>query len=255
VSISRRGRSPSSLRHPTGSPAFAHPSDDERAEQARLAAIGRVAAGVAHDFNNIVTVIGVCARLLEDQEGLDDTGRQQVDHIRREADRAASLVWQILDFAHRGPITRTAVDLDRFFDDFLPVLGQAVPAGITLTFCADDADHRVSADAVRLEQILSNLATNACDAMPTSGRIDIALTRADGRIRIDVADTGTGIAPDVLPRIFEPFFSTNRAVHRTGLGLAQVDDLVAEHDGTVEVTSSVGAGTTFTVWLPALLSP
>ncbi len=255
MSPTQRGRRAPSLRHPTGPPALVRRPDEDPAEQARLAAIGRMAAGVAHDFNNIVTVISVCARLLDDQEGLDENGRQQVGHIRREADRAASLVWQILDFAHRGPVTRTAVDLDRFFDDFLPVLRQALPAGITITFSSDDEDHRVSADPGRLEQIVSNLATNACDAMPTTGHIDISVCRAGQQIGIEVADTGAGIPPDVLPRIFEPFFSTKGAVLRTGLGLAQVRDLVAEHDGTVDVRSTVGAGTTFIVWLPALTSP
>ena len=235
----------------TGPPAAVRIPDEEPAEQARLAAIGRMAAGVAHDFNNIVTVITVCAGLLERQDGLDASGREQVAHIRREADRAAALIWQILDFAHRGPIARTPVDLDRFFADFLPVLRRTQPVGITVTFSKDDADHRVVADPGRLEQILSNLATNACDAMPTTGRIDISLARERERVRIDVTDTGAGIAPEVLPRIFEPFFSTKGAAHRTGLGLAQVQDLVAEHDGTVEVTSTAGIGTTFTVWLPA----
>ena len=251
----RRGWVSSSLRRPTGPSAATRLPDEDVVEQARLAAIGRTAAGVAHDFNNIVTVISVCARLLEDQAGLDENGRRQVRHIRREAERAASLIWQILDFAHRGPITRTPVDLDRFFADFVAVLRQAQPPGIAVAFSRDDADHRVLADAGRLEQILSNLATNACDAMPAVGLIDILLTRAGERIRIDVADTGTGIPSDVLPRIFEPFFSTKQALHGTGLGLAQVKDLVAEHDGSVEVTSTVGAGTTFTVWLPALPSP
>ena len=211
-----------------------------------------MAAGVAHDFNNIVTVISVCAGLLESQDGLDETGREQVGHIRREADRAASLVWQILDFAHYGPIAPTPVDLDRFFADFLPVLRRAQPSGITIAFSADGAAHRVSADAGRLEQVLSNLAGNASDAMAATGRIDVTLTREGDRIRIDVADTGGGIPPEVLPKIFEPFFSTKLAARGTGLGLAQVRSLVAQHDGRVDVKSVVGAGTTFTLWLPAV---
>lgn len=255
MSTMRRGQSASSLRRSTWPLALVPVPEEDLAEQARLAAVGRVAAGVAHDFNNIVTVISVCGRLLETQDGLDANGREQVAHIRREADRAAALVWQILDFAHCGPIARVPVDLDRFLADFLPVLRLAQPVGISMAFSRDDADHVVMADAGRLEQILSNLATNACDAMPTTGRIEISLTGDAGRVRIDVADTGTGIPLEVLPRIFEPFFSTKRAVHGTGLGLAQVQSLVTQHEGEIDVNSTVGAGTTFTVWLPALPSP
>ena len=240
----------------------------ERAQhQDRLAAIGRLAAGVAHDFNNIVTVISVCAQLLQSQDGLDENGREQLGHIRREAERAASLIWQILDFAHRGPITRTPVDLDRFFVDFVPVLRRVQPARISIAFSSDTAEHRAMADAGRLEQILSNLAANACDAIPADGHIEIALSRenvacetsapvpgmAPGAwIRIGFADTGTGIAPELLPRIFEPFFSTRLPGHGTGLGLAQVYGLVSQHGGHIDVSSTVGEGTTVSFWIPAL---
>ena len=230
--------------------------------QDRLAAIGQVAAGVAHDFNNIVTVISLCAQLLESQRGLDELGREQLADIRREAERGASMAWQILDFAHHGPINRVPVDLDDLFADLLPVLRRTQPARISIDVHADRAEHRVSGDAVRLEQIVCNLAANACDAMPTGGRLDITLGRADVAparawargpwVRVSFRDSGDGIAPEVLPRVLEPFFTTKPPGHGTGLGLAQVDALVTQHDGHVHVRSTPGDGTTVDVWLPAL---
>jgi signal transduction histidine kinase len=236
-------------------------------QQERLAAIGRVAAGVAHDFNNVVADISLSAQILESQPGLDRTGRDQVSHIRREADRAAAMVWQILDFAHRGPIDRTAVDLDHFLVDLLASIRLTQPPRLPIDFRADDADHRVLADPGRLEQVVANLVANANDAMPGDGRIDIDLSRvqvvsrhhvpvpgmaAGEWIRVDVSDTGVGIPSEVLPRMFEPFFSTKSPGHGTGLGLAQVNGLMTQHDGHVHATSAVGVGTTVTLWIPAL---
>lgn len=246
-----------------------HRSEELRGQaeqQNRLAAIGQLAAGVAHDFNNIVSAISVSAQLLESQPGLDQKGREQVGHIRREAERGASMIWQILDFAHRGPIARAPVDLDQFFAD-LPLLRQTRPGEVSIRFQADSAEHQVMGDVGRLEQIMTNLATNASDAIPAAGRIDITLSREDVTcepgspvpgmvpgpwVRIAFSDTGTGIPPDVLPRIFEPFFSTKPSGHGTGLGLAQVYGLVSQHDGHIDVTSTPGQGTTATMWIPAV---
>jgi len=239
---------------------------ERAAAQDRLAAIGRLAAGVAHDFNNIVTVISVCAELLDTQAGLDAAGREQVAHIRREAETAAGMVWQILDFAQRGPIERAPVDVDRMLAECLPVLRRAVPPQVSVTVDSDGAPHQVSGDAGRLEQVLSNLVNNAADAIPRAGRIEITVAghavtsesqapiagMALGRwVRIAVADDGDGIPPEVLPRIFEPFFSTKPTGRGTGLGLAQVYGLVAQHCGHVQASSVVGEGTTVEVWLPA----
>ena len=242
-------------------------SPDLLQQQERLAAIGRVAAGVAHDFNNVVSDISLSAQILELQPGLDPTGRAQVSHIRREADRAAAMVWQILDFAHHGPIDRTAVDLHHLLSDLLASIRLTQPPRLPIGFRADNADHRVLADPGRIEQVVTNLVANANDAMGGDGRIDINLSReqvvsrhhvpvpgmaARDWIRVDVSDTGVGIPPQVLPRIFEPFFSTKPAGQGTGLGLAQVNGLMTQHDGHVHATSTVGVGTTVTLWFPAL---
>ncbi len=225
------------------------------ATQDRLAAIGRVAAGVAHDMNNVLTVITLCTELLAAQPELDEAGHQRLDQIRRETQRGASMVWQILDFAHGGPMAATPIDLDAFIGELVPVLRHTQAPEVSITFDADDAPHVVMGDAARLEQILSNLATNAADAIAGPGRIDITLESEAGWVRVTFSDTGAGIPPTVLPQIFEPFFSTKPAGHGTGLGLAQVQSLVSQHGGRVAVWSVLGEGTTVEIWIPALGDP
>lgn len=251
----RRGRSLATARVVPPSPgplAGAAPG----ATDERLAAIGRVAAGVAHDLNNVLTVITLCTELLAAQAELDEAGHQRLDQIRRETQRGASMVWQILDFAHRGPMAQTPVDLDAFIGELVPVLQHMQAPEVSITFDADDAPHVVMGDAARLEQILSNLATNAADAIAGPGRIDITLESPEERwVRVRFSDTGAGIPPEVLPQIFEPFFSTKPPGRGTGLGLAQVQDLVFHHGGRVTVWSVLGEGTTVEIWIPALGGP
>jgi signal transduction histidine kinase len=211
-----------------------------------------VAAGVAHDLNNVLTVITLCTELLAAQAELDEAGHLQLDQIRRESQRGASMVWQILDFAQRGPMARAPVDLDAFLGELVPVLRRTQVPGVSITFHADDAPHLVMGDAARLEQILSNLATNAADAIAGPGRIEIRLEAPEeGWVCVAFSDTGAGIPPTVLPQIFEPFFSTKPPGHGTGLGLAQVQSLVSQHGGRVAVSSVLGEGTTVEIWIPA----
>lgn len=232
-------------------------------ENERLAALGRVAAGVAHDFNNILTVVTLCANILDSQYEFDDRGREQLALIQRETERGASMVWQILDFAQRDPIVLAPVDLDAFFAELLPVFRRTHRPEVAVTFRTDGAPHWVMGDGARLEQSMINLATNSMDAIPDAGAIDIALDRVgrrEGRaagpwIRITLSDTGAGIPPEVLPRIFEPFFSTKPHGHGTGLGLAQVQSLVAQHHGDIDVTSVPVQGTTVEIWIPAIARP
>jgi two-component system cell cycle sensor histidine kinase/response regulator CckA len=226
------------------------------ATQERLADIGRVAAGMAHDFSNILTVIALCTDLLGAQSELDEAGREQLRLIRRETERGASMIWQILDYAQRGPMARAPVDLAVLIEELVPVLRRTQAPEVSITFHADDARHLVMGDAARLDQILSNLATNAADAISGTGRIDIGLDSPEvGWVRVTFSDTGAGIPPEVLPQIFEPFFSTKPPGHGTGLGLSQVQSLISQHGGRVTVSTVLGEGTEVEIWIPALGQP
>ncbi|MGQ0520562.1 MAG: ATP-binding protein [Actinomycetota bacterium] len=238
--------------------------------QDRLAAIGQFAAGMAHDFNNLVTVIRLHAELLGRRPGLDADTLREVAQIREQAEQAAAMVWQVLEFAHRDPITRAVVDLDPFCRELLPVLRRLCPPAVDVRLGTDGGDHRVLGDTGRLQQVLLNLATNARDAMPDGGRLDLTLSRVEVEpgpatplpgmtlgpwVRVGVSDTGSGIPPEAVSRVFEPFFSTKEPGRGTGLGLAQVYGLVLQHEGRVDLQTVVGRGTTVTVWLPAAPDP
>jgi len=226
----------------------------------RLAAAGQLAAGVAHDLNNVVTVVKVYAELLAAGSPLDDVGRDRLDAIRTQADRAVSLAWQVLDTARRQPPELVDVRVVPFVAEFADVVRRLLPAGVSLDVRAGGADQVVRADPSRLHQILTNLVANAVQAVADEGRVTIGVSSSDGPgggdlgpalVRIDVADTGPGIAPDVLPRVFEPFFSTKPPGRGSGLGLTQVRALVAEHGGHAAITSTPGDGTVVSLWLPA----
>lgn len=238
-----------------------HEEAQERVNrQERLATMGQLAAGVAHDFNNIVSTIGLYADLVGSHHGLDAPSRDHLGIIQDQTERAKSLVWQVLDFVQGRPIVRTEIDLAAFFTDFLRVLRRQVPSGISIALHHDSEPYPAHVDPARMQQIVMNLVTNACDAMSGAGTLTITLSRrpADAGvpglsgpgIQIQISDTGSGFATGVLERALEPFFTTKAADEGTGLGLAQVQSLVSQHDGHLAIDSVLGEGTTVTVWLP-----
>jgi PAS domain S-box-containing protein len=244
-----------------------HEQADQRSnQQDRLAAVGQLAAGVAHDFNNIVSAVGLYAELLDTGQSLDNAGREHLAAIRQQVERATSLIWQILDFAHRSPIEWGEVNLATFLGRLLPVMQRTFPDEVVVTLHQDEGPHLVRGDSTRLQQIFMNLATNARDAMGVRGQLRITLSRAgprggagvppgpahDAWVLVEVVDTGPGMSPEVLGRLFEPFFTTKAVGEGTGLGMAQVHGLVGQHGGQIEVESSVGAGTKVSIWLPAI---
>ena len=233
-------------------------------QQERLAAVGQLAAGVAHDFNNIVSAVSLYTELLEWRQHFDDTGREHLGAIRQQVERATTLVWQILDFAHRSPLQSVNVELSSFLAGLGPILRRTMPDNVDITVVDQGGPYVVQGDPTRLQQIFLNLATNAKDAFVGPGQLTITLSLAetppdfdpldgpDDRrwVRVDVADTGRGMLPGVLARAFEPFFTTKPLAGGTGLGLSQVHGLVSQHGGHVSIDSSDGRGTTVSIWLP-----
>jgi signal transduction histidine kinase len=226
----------------------------------KLAALGTLAAGLAHELNNPIGII--CSRievmLLEaESTGLPEALRSDLQVLHRNAQRVARIAQGLLSFSRQSPGTQGVVQLnDVVRETLLLAERQMTRTGISLTVEAADALPPVRGDGSALEQVLLNLMTNAGAAVEAGGEIRIITRRHPGHpgcVQLVVADSGCGIPPDVLPRIFDPFFSTKPS--GTGLGLSVSDGIVREHGGTIDVESTPGQGTRFTITLPAIDEP
>jgi CheY-like chemotaxis protein len=239
-------------------------------EQERLAAVGQLAAGIAHDFNNMMASITLYADLMLTTSTLSPTDRDRIKTIRQEGWRAADLTQQMLDFGRRSLLRREEVDLAPFVKGMERLLESTLAGSGQLLMSYGAGEMVVDVDRGRLRQVLLNLALNAREAMAPKGggALRIGLERVPASfvedlsdeevgdtdwIELTVADTGAGIPDEVMPHIFEPFFTT-RSPMGSGLGLSQVYGIVKQHDGHIEVTTVVGQGTIFTIYLPALPS-
>ncbi len=236
--------------------------------QERLAVVGQLAAGIAHDFNNIMGTIALYADLLERAPEFSEQQRRQLNTIRVQANRAANLVQQILDFGRRSVSQRQPLDLLPLIKELLQLWERILPENIRLELGYDRRDYVVNADATQMQQVFMNLALNARDAMPNGGTMRLTLTTLrlapnqppplpdltpGDWVQITVTDSGEGIRPEVLPHIFEPFFTTKKPGDGTGLGLAQVYGIIKQHEGAIDVQSGVGSEqTAFAIYLPAL---
>ncbi len=236
--------------------------------QERLATVGQLAAGIAHDFNNILSIILLQAQMVKQISGLTEQARDRMDVIVVQTQHATDLVRQILDFSRQSMLMRQAVDLRALCIEQVGLLERALPEIINIKFEHEpDADYVVNGDATSLRQIIMNLAINARDAMPDGGTLRIKLamlcyatereTPLAGMgvgewVRLTVADSGVGIPADILPHIFDPFFTTKDPGKGTGLGLAQVHGIVAQHEGHLAVETGVNTGTTFHIYLAAV---
>jgi two-component system, cell cycle sensor histidine kinase and response regulator CckA len=242
----------------------------ERAQQQdRLAAVGQLAAGVAHDFNNIMSVITLYASGTRYDASLPPELQKRLGIIQQQARRAAALIEQILDFSRRAPLDSLPVNLVTFLKEEVQLLQRTLPENIQVDFSYPERPLVVSADPTRMQQAIMNLAVNARDAMPEGGRLAIQLAElvvdepaeaplpgmGPGRwVRVTVSDTGSGVPETALPHIFEPFYTTKARGKGTGLGLAQVYGIVKQHGGEVDVRTRLGEGTSFQIYLPALSS-
>jgi PAS domain S-box-containing protein len=241
----------------------------QREEQLRQAqkmeAIGRLAGGVAHDFNNLLMAIHGYAEMLIHNLAPGDERRSDAEEIVKAADRAAGLTRQLLAFSSRQVITQQAVSLDQLVQNMQNMLQRLIGAEIQISTEVWPDLTPVLADTTQVEQILVNLVINARDAMPGGGKISIELRNIEldkigvaahpglqpgDYVEMSITDTGSGMDPETLSRIFEPFYTTKENGKGTGLGLATVYGIIQQNNGAIEVHSRLGHGTTFYIYLP-----
>ena len=239
--------------------------DDQLRQAQKIEALGRLASGVAHDFNNFLTAIKGYAELLLDGFEAADKRRSKAEGIIKAADTAAGLTRQLLAFSRKRVVAVQVLALDRLLSSTEKMLRRLIGEDIELTTSIAPDTGRVKADPHQIEQVLLNLVVNARDAMPRGGSIDIELSGVllpEGHdscgielqpghyVRLTVRDTGSGMTPDVNMRIFEPFFTTKQEGAGTGLGLAVVFGIVEQLGGAIAVDTELNRGTTFHVYLP-----
>jgi PAS domain S-box-containing protein len=238
--------------------------EEQLRQSQKMEAIGQLAGGVAHDFNNILTVIHGHASLLG-MSNLDETAARSAQQITQAAERAAGLTRQLLTFSRRQLIQPKRLDMNKIVGNMTDMLGRILGEDVTLQLNYSGSPATVEADAGMMEQVLLNLSVNARDAMPRGGQLSVRISVVEvneghvqrhpeartGRfVCVSKSDTGSGIPPENLSRIFEPFFTTKEIGKGTGLGLATVYGIVKQHQGWVEVESTVGKGTTFRIYIP-----
>jgi PAS domain S-box-containing protein len=235
-------------------------------QQERLATVGQLAAGMAHDFNNIMAVITLYTGLSLHTSDLPVEVRERLHIIGEQAHRGSHLIEQILDFGRRAVLERGPLDLVTFLKEQVRLLRRTLPEHIQIDMVYGKGEYIVLADPTRIQQAIMNLATNARDAMPEGGRLHFGLERMTIGERdtpplaamkpgqwvcLAVTDTGSGIPPEVQPYVFDPFFTTKEPGKGTGLGLAQVYGTVNQHEGHIDFATEPSQGTTFTLYLPA----
>ena len=222
----------------------------------RLATIGQLAAGVAHELNEPLSSILGFAQLLKRDPALPESGRQDVDKIVTASLHAREIIKKLLLFARQTPTFKGPVDLNQVVVGAVDLFKhQFEKEGIELSCVLCPQMPVLAADAGQLTQVLVNLVVNAVQAMPKGGKLIIQTRVQDGRVVCSVEDTGVGMTEEVLDRLFVPFFTTKEVNQGTGLGLPVVHGIVTSHGGTIEVVSTPGKGTIFTLQLPLEPAP
>ena len=240
--------------------------EQQFAQSQKMEAIGRLAGGVAHDFNNVITVISGYGQMLLEGAKDDPLLREAAEEVLNSADRAAGLARQLLAFSRRQAIQPRLLDLNELVSNLQKLLGRVIGEDIELKTILRPGIAPVLADPGQMEQVLMNLAVNARDAMPNGGKLivetsnvtlDESYTAAHAGVKpgsyvlLTISDTGTGMTDEVKAHIFEPFFTTKERGRGTGLGLSTVYGIVKQHGGDIWVYSEPGRGATFKIYLPA----
>jgi len=231
----------------------------------KMDSVGQLAGGIAHDFNNLLSAIMMATDFLLTGHRPTDPSFQDIMQIKQNANRAAALVRQLLAFSRKQTLRPEVLDLGEALSDFTMLLKRLIGEKVTLDVVHSRDLWPVKVDITQFQQVIVNLAVNGRDAMPGGGRLTIRTTNvpeAESRqlaykgmppgdyVRVEVADNGTGIAPDIIDKIFEPFFSTKEVGKGTGLGLSTVYGIIKQTGGFVYPESELGKGTSFRIFLP-----
>jgi PAS domain S-box-containing protein len=218
----------------------------------KLQALGELTGGIAHDFNNLITVVRGSAEMLKRGDLSEAKRDRYLDAIIETAERATSLTSHLLAFGRRQALKPEVTDLNVRLDALADVLERMLGSRIEVRLDLDRDLWRVEVDPAQLESALLNAAINARDAMPDGGRLTLSTMNVEpaGEVCVGVADTGEGMAPDVLNRAFEPFFTTKSVGKGTGLGLSQIHGFAAQTGGRAEIDSKTGEGTVVRIYLP-----
>ena len=247
-------------------------SEEALSHAQRLESVGQLTGGIAHDFNNLLTIIQGNLQVLEEHPAVagDEYARQLVGAASRASRRGAELTGKLLAFSRRQVLSPSSIDASALVRSLADMLRRTLDQRIVIDVEADPACPRCLADAGQLESALLNIAINARDAMPSGGRLQFQVQCCDslppqllaepdpevpagqGYVSIAIADTGSGMSDAVKERAFEPFFTTKEAGRGTGLGLSTVYGFVTQSKGAIALYSSLGAGTTVTLYIPAV---
>jgi signal transduction histidine kinase len=245
-------------------------SEDQLRQAQKLEAVARLAAGVAHDFNNIITAISGHSEMLLRQLEADDPKRKNAEQIEKCASMAATLTRQLLTFSRKQAIEPRVLKLNDVIRNVEKMLRRLIGEDIEFRANLDPAAGYIKADPGQIEQVVVNLTVNARDAMPNGGKLlistsNLTVDESDARARsglspgkyvvLSVADTGTGMTEEVKAHIFEPFFTTKAPGKGTGLGLATGFGIVKQSSGHIEVETQLGKGTTFKICFPQVPEP
>ena len=226
---------------------------DQLVQSAKMAAVGTLTSGIAHELNNPLNNIGLTTEALLD--GFSDYSEDQkikmLDQIYTQVERASSTVRNLLDFTRKEQPAFSTVVVPAILESTLKLAGnEAALVGVEMNLDIKDENLRVEGDPRSLQQVFLNLFLNSIQAMPLGGKLDVNAFIEGGFVRVDVADTGCGIAPENIEKVFEPFFTTKDPGEGTGLGLSVTYGILEKHNGKILVKSEIGSGTTFTVLIP-----
>ena len=224
-------------------------------QAAKLAAVGEMAAGIAHELNNPLTTVTGFSELVLDELPQDSEHREELEMVLREARRASDVVRRLLDFSRQGERVRSQADLNEVVNDVIALTRHLIHTNrVELTLDLDDKLPWIFIDRNQMKQVLLNLIHNALQAMPNGGdlRVSTRIVEREQRnwVLMSIKDSGIGITPDDQGRIFEPFFTTRGDRGGTGLGLSVTFGIVTDHGGMIEISSEPDKGSTFGVWLP-----